>query len=637
MKPSSYRRATPQKVTAQWRELVLVAEKHSSLPTTSRCRRKKRNRRSAAEPQAQPHPSVNQDDEMQVGEQLETNTTVKDRIENQRPLLQEQGYDQVPIAQEVELDMEARHDPEAHVDRVQAGSRQSNNDQLDETIMNEEQDHTETFEKGDHANLAARALLEPSTPHIVSGDEQSSGHNASMTSPSQKGLQSKCHDGAESNKPNEPIQTDHNSAGAERPQTMSLPHSQRSMASSNSGKTTKQTKADIEAMFELSKVSVKRRQSFGEDENDNGNQQDSDEDQNGERNQWSDSDQSFEDEDEALSDDDSSDMAVEPESDEEDLELVAVNQQPSCSGIKKQNEHERTLPRRPNGEGNTSSMHVLPSLQDVAKKALKVVDIYRESGVTIDSDPLTTLQDDVRNQRPQLLPKYNEYIDISWRPTPPVFSGLTIEVDEDIYDSPMPIRRGTSQLHPSRQRSRIPSQPLRLVRSRPISPKPIETIETQHDTQGSIILGETQNSVLPERVIYETQLLDEPVESHLQIFDALDYFARASQTLKEPIHRLKPMRAKSSPAHLHLGLDKDDMNLLPPTAMFRATISPVKSSRLSTLTEEVSTPHKSLDALTRKASQGMGTLPAGARSRTVSVPFKPPFKNVNKDAGKTEA
>ncbi|KUJ16351.1 uncharacterized protein LY89DRAFT_80611 [Mollisia scopiformis] len=67
-------------------------------------------------------------------------------------------------------------------------------------------------------------------------------------------------------------------------------------------------------------------------------------------------------------------------------------------------------------------------------------------------------------------------------------------------------------------------------------------------------------------------------------------------------------------------------------------LSPVESTpSLPTLTEESSTPSRSLNALTRKASAGMGTLPASASRRTMSMPWKPPFKNAWKMHERAEA
>jgi hypothetical protein len=649
VKSSSFRRGTPQRVAIQLGQLILVAEK-PSLPTANRCCRKKRKRRSAAEPQA--HHSLHRNDEMQVVEQHESDTTMTDAFEDQGHLPQDHECDQNPIAQDVELKKEAGHEHEhkhepqldntelaeaniAHVHGVEDQLSQLGCDQLTKAIVAENQDRGDSSEKD--ASVADSELLEPLTLQITSGDEQSSEYNGSTTSLSQRRLQSMPHDGVESNKSENHVQTLHNSA-AGRSQIVAIPFSQRSMVSSNSRKTPKQAKADIKAMLEMSMVSVTRRPSPDEDEDDSDNRQHSDEEEYYEESQSADSYQSS-DGDEP--DGGSSDMAIEQEFEQEDP--PAMNQQSSRGDEDQQNEYERDVSKQPDVEDGTLSMHLALSLQDVAKNALKLDNINQASCVAIENGPLALLQDDIRSKQPRLLPTYNEYLDSSWRPTAPIYSGLSMEVDEDIEDSPTPIRRRASQRRASQvcatgQRSQLSSQALYLVRSRRVSPSPIETVETQHDTQGSIILGETQNFVLPERIIPETQCLEEdPAEPRFQVFDRPSYFAQASQTLNEQFHKIKITRAKSSPAHVHLDLDKDAVNLMPPSELFKSTISPPKPSRLPTLTQETLTPINSPNALTRKASQGMGTLPANARSKSVLMRFKPPFKNMSQDVDRTGA
>jgi len=234
--------------------------------------------------------------------------------------------------------------------------------------------------------------------------------------------------------------------------------------------------------------------------------------------------------------------------------------------------------------------------------------------------------------------------DSSWRPRIPDTSGSDMQVDEEIVDSPTPPRElegaASSRRESLRRRSSIRSQPLHVVDQLPESASFEMPPAVTHDSQGgSIILGDTRNfrrsypADIPETQVDE----EEEIETQVVKVPNGSYFSQASQRLSQPLRPSivnrtisTPIRARSR-VHFNLHQNDDSNGLMAGgismSAAFRHTVSPVKSSpnRQSSQVQTPSQP-RTLKELTRSASQGLGTLHGSARKRTVSLPFKPPFK-----------
>jgi hypothetical protein len=257
-------------------------------------------------------------------------------------------------------------------------------------------------------------------------------------------------------------------------------------------------------------------------------------------------------------------------------------------------------------------------------------------------------------RRHKSIPSYSSDPDSSWRPRVPEHSGMSMEVEEEIVDAGSPIRaqtraRTTIRLHPSsRRNSGIGSQPLTIVRSRPSSPSRNPLFTNLQDSQGSIILGEPPRVVRRSSGISipETQFVDDPevLETRFNFVPAsTGYFDQARRGLAESTARPNLLiRTTSMPVQMHtlhrpnplmvgdISISQAFAHTLsrnPLTAGSASMSSPVRpTSRLPTLMEETPDQMKSLKALTRQASLGLGTVPESARKRMVSLPFTPPFK-----------
>ncbi|KAH7417922.1 hypothetical protein BKA64DRAFT_738455 [Cadophora sp. MPI-SDFR-AT-0126] len=237
-------------------------------------------------------------------------------------------------------------------------------------------------------------------------------------------------------------------------------------------------------------------------------------------------------------------------------------------------------------------------------------------------------------------------LDGSWRPRMPVTSGSNMQVDEEIVGSPKSPheheRATASRLQSLRRRPSIKSQSLHVVDRLPDnSPHEIPPAIT-HDSQGgSIVLGDTQNfrRCYPAD-IPETQLEDdEEEETEVVMVSNGSYFSEASQQLSQPLRASIANRTVSTAvrtrSRVHFDLHQRDdssgnglmVGGISMSAAFQHTFSPVKSSP-SRQSSQLQTPSRprTLKELTRSASQGLGTLHGSARKRTVSLPFKPPFK-----------
>jgi hypothetical protein len=255
-------------------------------------------------------------------------------------------------------------------------------------------------------------------------------------------------------------------------------------------------------------------------------------------------------------------------------------------------------------------------------------------------------------RRHKSIPSYSSGPDSSWRPRVPEHSGMSMEVEEEIVDTGSPIRaqtraRTTIRRHPSsRRHSGKGSQHLTIVRSRPSSPSPNPMFTSLQDSQGSVILGEPLRVVRRSsgNSIPETQFVDdsEILETRFTFVpDSTGYFDQARRDLTELTRGPKFVtRTTSMPMHTlhrpnplmagHTSVTAAFAHTLsrnPLTAGSTSMSSPVRpTSRLPTLMEETPYQMKSLKALTRQASLGLGTVPESARKRMVSLPFTPPFK-----------
>jgi len=229
-----------------------------------------------------------------------------------------------------------------------------------------------------------------------------------------------------------------------------------------------------------------------------------------------------------------------------------------------------------------------------------------------------------------------------WHLRKPRPSTITMEEDEEIFDSPSPI--APSQTSRARIIRRRGSRPLTTT-SFPRSPSSTEpSVLIVPDSQGSVELGDPRKPARQISRAHMTQTYvegdavepDEEPLSQQSFVPTSSYFDRASQHLQIPIQRTYLSRTKSMPRDMHyFRQEQNDGMMVGGITMSKAfmhTVSPRKSSgRVPSILEETATREKSLKALTRKASVGLGTLPASEKRRTVSMRFAPPFKKIEGD------
>jgi hypothetical protein len=239
--------------------------------------------------------------------------------------------------------------------------------------------------------------------------------------------------------------------------------------------------------------------------------------------------------------------------------------------------------------------------------------------------------------------------DDSWRPRKPITSSIAMEVgDDEIVDTPSPvcdhITSSNKRRDASRRLSLIACQAPRLVASRLSSPQQELPLLSNHDSQGSVELGETQRlfRYSPHSCIPETQIqtleqeLEEEQESDIPrsqrtFVPESSYFERASQDLQQLFRKPNLVRSKSMFASMHTPLREDEGEFgimaggITMTAALQHTISLIRSSGHVPTLMSSSGKERNLKSLTRQASIELGTLPSG-RKRLVSLPFHPPFK-----------
>ncbi|CZR64962.1 uncharacterized protein PAC_14862 [Phialocephala subalpina] len=645
-------RLMPMKGLIHWKEaqrkvifkppqLVLVSEKPSS-PTKAetRPRRKKKKRQTAMEPQAQPkEPSI----EKKPPRARAVQPPQLDNGPRPHPQVAAASVEQQHRRMEILEQTEVGEGPDN-------GLRSENQTDVIPSIKNHDSTQVnEQLELRDELNdyLADPAPLDPFTPKRLSNDEDDSEQHPSTSHLKRK---------QQIKHLSQPVMPTKESGD--------LNHNKLSQAVSNIAstpkKTMKQAKADFEAMYELSMVSVKRRHLSdyeeesqsdyeGEEEEEEEDHEDGgDDNTRRDESQLLNSDSVYEEsecEEEAA--DDGLDLATQQEYDQDDMGLeVEEDEQPSKgNGIEQDDDKlkflEDTIMDDTSGEQLNMPTN---SRQSMARQALGQLDQDPRTHIDPRLRTLPQGHDILRkNQHSECgrshksqrhkssAPKrWDDGFDSSWRPKAPTSSSLETEVDDEIYDSPtQPLSQskapsGPSRSYNARQRSRIASRPLPLGPSRPQSPV---FQNTDRDSQGSVILGSTQNFVLPISVP-ETQFSNDGEEPRSPIYDAPSYFSQASRSLSGPVQRHQFSRTKSTPARVHFAQAQAGTVLLTPSAMFVQTISPVKSAptqRLPTLREEIGTPSQSLRAITRRVSSSMGTQPAGSRRRMQSAVYNPPF------------
>jgi hypothetical protein len=227
----------------------------------------------------------------------------------------------------------------------------------------------------------------------------------------------------------------------------------------------------------------------------------------------------------------------------------------------------------------------------------------------------------------------------SWRPQKPDQCLVAMEV-EDNSDSPTHLPPQTRKPRVrdqtnKRGTSRPGSRPLTIAQSQSYITVPEDPQANFCNSQGSIILGDSQRLIRHSRssTILEIQLDSEAEqpeipESQLSYDPKESYFERASHSLRLSVKRLNFHRTKSIPAGLHLSSLAPNMKAGGSTlsGVLEHTISPNKKGigLLPSMPERQSK-RKVLTELTKQASIGFGTIPGSTRRRMVSLPFTPPF------------
>jgi hypothetical protein len=237
--------------------------------------------------------------------------------------------------------------------------------------------------------------------------------------------------------------------------------------------------------------------------------------------------------------------------------------------------------------------------------------------------------------------------DESWRPHTPQQSGKYIEVDDEIIDSLLPVstqRRLSSSYHKSARQhsSRRPSlrPSLRLIRRKPSSNVDEETMRYKNRRKPSIDLGyEYECTRQPGRMeIPETQFEDMPdfLESRQLLVSDLpiaSYFERASQNLSNPITCSSTARTESGPTYLAPPSLRADAGIFNTLSLSQRSSSYISTPRANwSVYNGARDERKILQRLTRQASQSHGTTSNTGRKRTMSLPFKPPFKNLHTES-----
>jgi hypothetical protein len=239
------------------------------------------------------------------------------------------------------------------------------------------------------------------------------------------------------------------------------------------------------------------------------------------------------------------------------------------------------------------------------------------------------------SQQNQFLPTpaHSKHPDSSWRPRIPNTTGLAVESEEEIVDSPSPAplqnRKGV-RLRSSRRQSAFGSQltMVRLRRNSPLSEK--ESLNVHNNTQESVIPGDSRRTIRssPINIVLESHFRNNPdsPETQLSFVPQPTYMERAIGQLSQSTQRSNLTRTKSTPAHVYFTRQEGDGNTMMAggitmTSTFQHTASLLNASQLETLLEE-----KSLRALTRQTSLSLETMPGSAKKRTVPLQFNPPFK-----------
>ncbi|KAF8858289.1 hypothetical protein BDZ45DRAFT_400421 [Acephala macrosclerotiorum] len=633
-------RLMPVKGTIRWKEaqhkmpfrmpqLILVPEKSSSPTKTDIRPRQRKKRQSVVDLQSRPKDPATEKRlcRVQAKQQSQLGNGPQSQPQVEVASIEQQDH-RMDFNELPDADQGSNDEPQ-NDNQMEVAPSIQHHDPMQENGQPELHDESNDY----HADPASP---DPSTPKRLSSDEGDS-KDLPSTSPLKREQQTK-HIAKEIKEPAKSTKASNSSNGTKMSQAMSN-------IASTTKKTKKQAKADFEAMYELSMVSVKRRHlSDDEDESqseyeegdtqeegEDGHEVRDDDGRSGDEGQRPDSDDVNEETESAEeAEGDGPSLNPEQEAETDNDAMCQDDDEPKLLG-------EDDIDKDTSGEQrdtqNTSLKFMARLVPDQSSRMYRGSDL---SGLLQNKNFLgknrhsqPSGRQNSQHHKSCAPSRWDAHFDSSWRPEVPASNSLEIEVDDEIYDSPtQPLSQArlSGQNYNSRQRSRLASRPLPLAPSRPRSPI-LEN--TDQNSQGSVILGNTQNFVLPVS-IPETQLSNEGEEPRSQIYEVPSYFSQAIQNLENPNSKHLFSRTKSTPARVHFEQAQTDARLLTASAMFVKTISPVRSTlsqRLPTLREESGTSSQSLHVLTRRASSSMGTRPADSRRRMQPAVYNPPFLN----------
>jgi hypothetical protein len=237
-----------------------------------------------------------------------------------------------------------------------------------------------------------------------------------------------------------------------------------------------------------------------------------------------------------------------------------------------------------------------------------------------------------------------EVQDESWRPHLPRQSGQYVEVDDEIVDS-SPRTHTRTQHQPSRSYHQSASQQpsrqgsLDLVWRKSSPDLDDALMYHSFGRQALVDLGHDYENIIEPRLkeIPETQFeelattekveLPECQQSYMLDIPTASYFERASLDLCNPNLWSASTRTKSGPAYTRSSSSRNEIGTSDIAPLSQRSISYMGTPR-RVHGNTCGDPEEPmiLQRLTRQASQNYGTMSNTGRKRTVSLPFKPPFK-----------
>jgi hypothetical protein len=409
---------------------------------------------------------------------------------------------------------------------------------------------------------------------------------------------------------------------------------------------------DLEVSQQLMMVSIRRRATGSKEDEEGTHSEIMDDSYSEPQSENGDDSEEEDDEGDITAEEDSEQDETERDEDEDEDEDIQVQEESITEETIGQRLHKeletyiRATEDKPNPSQQAKEGQRLPDAQSYANTSLgSNQGPALPEELVLDSDEQYVREDDTEKASNHhtlihYVHIYHTLDDDSWRLRKPDPSSITMEIDEEILDSPSPPHARTRTRSLSwhqvvrRRSSGIGSQSLAIVRSRLSSPQ-FELTDLDQ-SQGSIELGDTGLiSHSPNDAIPETQFVEEvplPRESQQTFVPERDYFERASQQLQEPVRKLNLLRRKSTPARFYNNEGQKQAGTMAEgiahSVTFRQTVSsPSKSTHpLLSLLEVTQSQERSLRALTWQASFDLGTVPGGRGRRMVSLPFTPPLK-----------